>query len=301
MAEEGEKMSETESVPVLPPEVRQSLVGTAVKFLQNPKVLDTPLSRKKAFLEKKGLTSEEIELAIKTSGTPLQDIPQHSQQVQVIAPLPTWWTRVKDIAIVTLIAGGGAYWVYRLFKEAILPWIRGDEPKAKKYERLETSMAAIQELLSQQQEKIQDISHAATNRQTGDALVRQQDTQSLNEIKQEIISLKGLLLNKKQFPAAPVQTPITLPSWQLASSSSPTLTTTAAEMVTTFVNSENGTAATKTVSAEAEGATGDAAATSVSPVECEDGQEVKGQSESMAPIETSADEEEMNGKNEEVD
>lgn len=47
---------------------RSDMVETAVKFLQNPKVKDAALSQKTAFLEKKGLTAAEIQLALDTVG-----------------------------------------------------------------------------------------------------------------------------------------------------------------------------------------------------------------------------------------
>ncbi|TMS16484.1 Peroxisomal membrane protein PEX14 [Larimichthys crocea] len=37
-------------------------ITTAVKFLQNPKVRQSPLATRKAFLKKKGLTDVEVEL-----------------------------------------------------------------------------------------------------------------------------------------------------------------------------------------------------------------------------------------------
>ena len=43
-------------------------MDTAVRFLQNSKVVPTPLDNKRLFLAKKGLTESEIELALKTSG-----------------------------------------------------------------------------------------------------------------------------------------------------------------------------------------------------------------------------------------
>ncbi|KAJ3090362.1 peroxisomal membrane protein pex14 [Quaeritorhiza haematococci] len=44
---------------------REDLIRTAISFLQSPKVISAPLSQKVAFLKKKGLTEEEIEIARK--------------------------------------------------------------------------------------------------------------------------------------------------------------------------------------------------------------------------------------------
>ena len=60
------KMSAVEA-PVLPSplkSIRTDLVTTAVNFLNDPQVKSAPLSKRLAFLEGKGLTQEEIDLAI---------------------------------------------------------------------------------------------------------------------------------------------------------------------------------------------------------------------------------------------
>ena len=43
---------------------RPDLIETAVKFLQDPQVKSAPLSKRLAFLESKGLTADEINLAL---------------------------------------------------------------------------------------------------------------------------------------------------------------------------------------------------------------------------------------------
>jgi peroxin-14 len=43
-------------------------VGTAVKFLQNPNVQKSSLANRQAFLKKKGLTDEEVQIACERAG-----------------------------------------------------------------------------------------------------------------------------------------------------------------------------------------------------------------------------------------
>lgn len=43
-------------------------VQTAIKFLQNPNVVNTPLTQKQKFLQRKGLTDQEIQIACEKSG-----------------------------------------------------------------------------------------------------------------------------------------------------------------------------------------------------------------------------------------
>lgn len=61
------------SAPELPSPLktlRMDLISTAVNFLNDPQVKSAPLSKRLAFLESKGLTQEEIDLAlIKSNST----------------------------------------------------------------------------------------------------------------------------------------------------------------------------------------------------------------------------------------
>lgn len=62
MAESTPETAEPEAAPV--EEIRQDMVDTAIKFLTNPKVVSSPISRKTAFLENKGLNAGEIQKAM---------------------------------------------------------------------------------------------------------------------------------------------------------------------------------------------------------------------------------------------
>lgn len=58
------------SCPQTPPIVqtlRSELIATAVTFLKDPQVQAAPLSKRLAFLESKGLTQQEIDLALSRS------------------------------------------------------------------------------------------------------------------------------------------------------------------------------------------------------------------------------------------
>ncbi|KAF9579818.1 bifunctional tryptophan synthase trp1, partial [Lunasporangiospora selenospora] len=121
---------------------REDIIASAVKFLQDPKVQTSTLGKKVAFLESKGLTSEEIEDAMqRANGTapaaaaPLAMVPagqpQYAQQGMMVpggqmmmAPpaLPPkrnydW----KDIFIAAVVAGGFGYGVFQVAKKVIGP------------------------------------------------------------------------------------------------------------------------------------------------------------------------------------
>ncbi|XP_034552124.1 peroxisomal membrane protein PEX14 isoform X2 [Notolabrus celidotus] len=224
-------------VPAAPP--REALITTAVKFLQNPKVQQSPLATRKAFLKKKGLTDVEVELAILRSGSteevlPLNPagplLPLHATQL-VPAPQSPAGYRWRDYGALTIIMVGIAFGFHQLYKKYILPLIMGSREDKKHLQRMESNIAAmsgtltqtvsqlqqtlvsVQELLVQQQQKIQELSQELSAAEASSSTSRILDNQTVGELKAEIVSLKGLLLSRKQFPSTPSVPKI--PSWQI--------------------------------------------------------------------------------------
>ncbi|KAM4609853.1 peroxisomal membrane protein PEX14 [Polymixia lowei] len=218
---------------------REALIVTAIKFLQNPKVRQSPLATRKAFLKKKGLTDEEVELAIQRSGS-TEEVPAlspvgppHPLHALQLAPGPHSPTayRWRDYGALTIIMVGMAFGLHHLYKKYILPLIMGSREDKKHLQRMESNMAAmsgtltetvsqlqktlasIQDLLVQQQQRIQDLSQELATAEASSSTNRILDGQTIGELKAEIVSLKGLLLGRRQFPATPSVPKI--PSWQI--------------------------------------------------------------------------------------
>ncbi|NXM84314.1 PEX14 protein, partial [Oenanthe oenanthe] len=213
-------------------------IVTAVKFLQNPRVRQSPLATRRAFLKKKGLTDEEIELALQQSGTSAEE-PQSpgpaSQPVPAQPPQPLLYSppgsRWRDYGALAIIMAGIAFGFHQLYKKYLVPLIMGGKEDRKQLQRIEsnisemsgsvtqtvtqlqTTLAAVQELLIQQQQKIQELTQelAASKATTSTNWIL--ESQNINELKSEIYSLKGLLLNRRQFPPSPSAPKI--PSWQI--------------------------------------------------------------------------------------
>ncbi|KAM9342910.1 peroxisomal membrane protein PEX14 isoform 2-T2 [Pholidichthys leucotaenia] len=217
---------------------REELITTAVQFLQSPKVQQSPLTLRKAFLKKKGLTDEEVELAIQRSGSkevlPVVPVgPPHPLYPTQLAPAPPSPAgfRWRDYAAVTIVIGGMAFAVYQVYKKYILPLIIGSQEDKKHLQRMESNIAAmsgtltqtvsqlqqtlasVQELLIQQQQKIQELSQELAAAEASSSTNRILDSQTAGELKAEIASLKSLLLSRKQFPSTPAIPKI--PSWQI--------------------------------------------------------------------------------------
>ncbi|NWY65873.1 PEX14 protein, partial [Erithacus rubecula] len=211
-------------------------IVTAVKFLQNPRVRQSPLATRRAFLKKKGLTDEEIELALQQSGTsteepplgPALPVPAQPAQPQLHGPPGSRW---RDYGALAIIMAGIAFGFHQLYKKYLVPLIMGGKEDRKQLQRIEsnisemsgsvtqtvtqlqTTLAAVQELLIQQQQKIQELTQelAASKATTSTNWIL--ESQNINELKSEIYSLKGLLLNRRQFPPSPSAPKI--PSWQI--------------------------------------------------------------------------------------
>ncbi|XP_005107522.2 peroxisomal membrane protein PEX14 isoform X2 [Aplysia californica] len=229
---------------------REHLISTAVKFLQNPKVMSSPLYQKKAFLEKKGLTQEEIGIAVERSGvkenvgsdvTAAQGPPPGYRPdvmnggtsmavAPMYAPIPpqSGWAKMRDLTMTTVVVASVSYAVYQLFQKYLRPLLLGKTSQEKRMERLESKVVDIQKSVSDslgELNKTLAAMQASLQNQQPQFPVMNND-RGISDLKADIASLKGLLLNRNQFPPAPSISPV-LPAWQRAQPL-PTATETAA-------------------------------------------------------------------------
>ncbi|CAG07551.1 unnamed protein product, partial [Tetraodon nigroviridis] len=91
----------------------------------------------------------------------------------------------------------------------LLKWLKSGASVS----QLQQTLVSIQELLVQQQQKIQELSRELSAAEAASSTSRILDNQTVGELKAEIASLKGLLLGRKQFPSTPSVPKI--PSWQI--------------------------------------------------------------------------------------
>uniref|UniRef100_A0AC11BRJ7 Peroxisomal biogenesis factor 14 n=1 Tax=Ovis aries TaxID=9940 RepID=A0AC11BRJ7_SHEEP len=226
-SEQAEQPSQPSSAPgsenVVP---REPLIATAVKFLQNSRVRQSPLATRRAFLKKKGLTDEEIDLAFQQSGTAADEPASLGPATQVVPvqpphlisqPYSPAGSRWRDYSALAIIMAGIAFGFHQLYKKYLLPLIMGGREDRKQLERMEASLselsgsvaqtvtqlqmtlASVQELLIQQQQKVQELAHELATAKATTSTNWILESQNINELKSEINSLKGLLLNR---PAA---------------------------------------------------------------------------------------------------
>ena len=94
---------------------RQELIENAIKFLKDPKVQEAPLAKRISFLETKGLTQEEIKIALDSSldsslPPPLPP-PSYKNRPPLRTQTPWGW---KDYTLFTIGIAGTGYGMYHL-------------------------------------------------------------------------------------------------------------------------------------------------------------------------------------------
>ncbi|XP_043271386.1 peroxisomal membrane protein PEX14 [Venturia canescens] len=210
---------------------REKLVDTAVKFLKNPKVSNSPLKTKQEFLRRKGLTEEEITRACELAGSFVKNdhnllslpnehtsIPMPQSQIypyyhqQVFQP--TLFTKIKDAFNVAALVGTTIYCVYWFYKRFIEPFFFERKKKDTIQDSVTELDKTIQNTMKEMKQSITQIEASVkqvSQRQSADSCI----PILVQELKQDLASLKGLLLARKQFPSAPQS----IPAWQLDTSS----------------------------------------------------------------------------------
>lgn len=205
--------------------VRPEIVQTAISFLQNKNVINTPLAQKQKFLQRKGLSSKEIQMACQQSGAySLHDSSQNMQPQLPMQPFqqpnrfmvqpPTVFQQLKDIFHTATVFSFVAYALYKFYEKFIRPFLFGPKKSvADKVDDLEknvhTSVSKLNEdvlSVKTEIEKITNISSSSTQRM-------------LQNLQSEVATVKGLLLSRKQFPSTvnnPVVPP-SIPAWQMSS------------------------------------------------------------------------------------
>merc|ERR1712212_1383002 len=273
--------------------VRQDMVATAVRFLENDRVRTSTDDMKRKFLLKKGLNEGEIREAFAR----VKPAVQQPQQPQQAVPVPlqvggghpviavsqsSFSSRVRDLLNLLLLIGGASYGLRYLWKTYIAPWLFGPpkpvpNPQAAVVETCQAVLGGVQQLqqaitslqtsIGSQAEKLERAVEYRQGRQ-------ENTTGDIGELKAEIQSVKGLLLSSRSFPQQPpVSAPPSLPAWQLQQNE-----TTAPDLLAAAPT--EGQRSPEASSANASSATSSANASSASEIEMlspDSGQELSGE------------------------
>merc|ERR1711970_1352178 len=208
--------------------VREELVRTAVKFLENNKVQSSTEKMKREFLTKKGLTEAEIEIAFSKvrQVVPMKQVQEKMQvqhqpiqsQLPLVGPDTTLSTKLRDILNILLLIGGVSYSARYLWKRYISPWLFGPaKPVKTPHEMVLETTQAVLRTVEQLQKSVESLQTSLDNHSSKleQKQVKPEETGSMQELKSEIQSVKGLLLSSRSFPQNPPISPPTIPAWQL--------------------------------------------------------------------------------------
>uniref|UniRef100_G3MT84 Peroxisomal membrane protein PEX14 n=1 Tax=Amblyomma maculatum TaxID=34609 RepID=G3MT84_AMBMU len=217
---------------------RENLIATAVSFLENPRVQGSPLSQKRAFLLKKGLTPEEIDAAIErarlwnvdtaqpTALLPSPPPPPPPPPPYLLQPEYSFWSQASHFSSSVVIIGVACYGAYYVYKRYVEPYLKGwDSPRAKpdRLSQVQEQISALTEAIQQLREAVSSLESAVAEdklqRKPADAADTAKQDSAISELKSEVLSVKALLLSRSQFPSTPKVTPpaASIPAWQLSS------------------------------------------------------------------------------------
>ncbi|KAI1316693.1 peroxisomal membrane protein pex14 [Mortierella claussenii] len=211
---------------------REDILASAVKFLQDPKVQSSALGKKVAFLESKGLTSEEIEEAMQRANgtatataaavvpvTPVgtaivptggQYAPGPGGQMMMMAPgqappLPAKYDW-KDMFIAAVVAGGFSYGLWQVAKKVVGPklqWPSQEDLELDKkkldeqFEEIEKSLTEVKDSTTAVAKNVED--QTAHVKESLEGMSGVLDSMKTNDEKreQELSGLKSDIENIK--------------------------------------------------------------------------------------------------------
>lgn len=173
---------------------------TAVKFLKNPRLASSALSTKKAFLKSKGLSESEISRACQQAGLLEEDVSRHETTSMLMRPNPqtSWLVTLRDYANVILVLSSATYALHYLWKNFLRPWLKQQKTDEQLFQEniqitfksIEQSMKALEETMTMQKSILEQLVQKSTRLEDNNNW-----RQEGQEIRSEIISLKGLLLS----------------------------------------------------------------------------------------------------------
>lgn len=231
MNDGGDENPPPTTVVTIPPAVppREHLITTAIKFLNNPNVLRSAVGQKQSFLRSKGLTEDEIQLACERAGVFSRDPTTHQNQTVIsmgvgasgvpktsyVVQPQSWFGRAKEVLNSVAVISGLMYGVYMFYKKFIEPLIFRNKKKKPVEDQISDLSKTVEgkiDKLSVELVKIKDELNRVNQTQTA--------AKDLANFKTDLDSIKGLLLNRKQFasPNLPIVPP-SIPAWQLQSQS----------------------------------------------------------------------------------
>ncbi|KAF9056231.1 peroxisomal membrane anchor protein conserved region-domain-containing protein [Panaeolus papilionaceus] len=193
---------------------RQELVRNAVAFLSDPKTQASPVTQRIQFLEAKGLTPAEIDIALKQASAisvtppPPQYASSYSNNPYAMPPSPQRWDW-RDYFITAVVSGAATYGAVSLFKKFLYPHLQPPTSTAYEEDRdalnaqydaaeallkeIQAETVAVRAAVEEQKEKIdkttEDVKVVVTDLRQGEARTRDE----MREVRDEVNNIREML------------------------------------------------------------------------------------------------------------
>jgi len=191
---------------------RAELIRTAITFLQTPRVISASEEKKRLFLKSKSLSDEEIELAVKLAALP--PISSKDSRSGELVPStselsrPRWSIGSTGLGVAIFLFAGVSYGLYSLYLAYVVPFIRRQKKTEEKLALLEESVRALKDnvniTLMKMRESVErlevSIQGQSTSAMQMEARLKHSQSQLFAEVRSEVTSLKGVLLDVRNFP-----------------------------------------------------------------------------------------------------
>ena len=170
--------------------MREELITSAVQFLTDPAVQQSPIAKRIAFLESKGMNAEEIDEAIKRSNgansvsSGSTNTPSAQYMINQPPPLPDrdW----RDWFIMAVVSGGVGYGLYYLARNYIMPLIAPPPPP-----QIITDKKELEDQYAQLSSILDQLSLESTELKKNQQEQQEKITSALADVSSIVDSLKG--------------------------------------------------------------------------------------------------------------
>ncbi|PPQ71336.1 hypothetical protein CVT24_012077 [Panaeolus cyanescens] len=193
---------------------RQELVRNAVAFLSDPKTQASPVTQRIQFLEAKGLTPAEIDIALKQASAGQVAIPQpqygspYAMNQYAMPPPPQRWDW-RDYFITAVVSGAVTYGAVSLFKKFLYPHLQPPTSTAYEEDRdalnaqfdaaeallkeIQAETASVRAAVEEQKDKIdkttEDVKNVVADLRQGEVRTRDE----MREVRDEVNNIREML------------------------------------------------------------------------------------------------------------
>ncbi|KAJ3976981.1 peroxisomal membrane anchor protein conserved region-domain-containing protein [Lentinula raphanica] len=189
---------------------REELIRNAVAFLSDPKSQSSPLAQRIQFLEAKGLTPPEIDLAVRQASNQSAATPYHPGFPPAYGlPYPSQQWDWRDYFITAVVSGTVVYGAISLFKKYLSPHLQPPETTVYEDDRdaltaqfdvaeallkeIQAETMAVKQAVEEQKEKVdkttKDVEAVVSDMRIAEARTRDE----MREVRDEINTIRDML------------------------------------------------------------------------------------------------------------